>query len=1120
MRYKMHHTFLEKSLLVTFFLGLCTLACAQEKQIPPAIERKIDFAKDVAPIFQRHCADCHGADTQESNLRVDSKASLLRGGDLGEPAIIPGKGADSFLIQVVAGVHDDVSMPPEGDRLSTAEISVLRTWIDQGVVWPGQTGIARITTDHWSFQTLKRPDTPAVSSNWPSNAIDHFIYRSLTEKGLEPSPRAEPLDLLRRLRLINHGLPPTAQQLQAYASAESYEELVNEILESPHFGERWAAHWLDLVRFGETTGFEVNRERPNAFHYRDFVIKSFNDDKPYDQFVKEQIAGDQFGNDIGTGFLVAGPNDIVKSSDVNLTKMQRQDELADYINATSTTFLGLTVGCARCHNHKFDAITQRDYYALQAVFAGVRHGDRPLNPNAEHLKREQLVSTRIRELETELLQFVDVPKGSLIHIDESTNGKIGVRGFEALQPTRGQVQNANGVGHGQKSDAGSAERLPNISGGSYTWWDHEDNPDLGRYHMMARGHYRIWLSWGAGPSSHSVDTQYVLDRDGDLATKDDQSVIAEVNQQQFAGGTKPAAEQPLWSGTYNAGAFDLTPAATVIVRRKSSGKAITTDLLLLEPVDTEVVNTDEDAKLLRPRLRTAVTPTKNTELFRAVEAKYIRMTITACSSGEPCIDELSVYAGAENIGLSALGAKATASSNLPGHKIHQIKHLNDGVFGNSNSWISNEPGKGWAQIELPEAQAITRVEWARDQLGKFRDRLTTKYVIEVSLDEENWQQVATSDDRVPYHVGAPAELIYRFDDLPEAERIASMQKLKQLKDFRIEHAELSARTVVYSGTFTNPEVIHRLYRGDFNAPREVVNPDALEVFGTLELTADSTDAERRAALANWIASKENPLTARVIVNRLWQFHFGTGIVDTPSDLGQAGTLPTHPELLDYLASELIDHDWSLKHIHRLIMESATYQQSSRPQPKAIAVDASARLLWRFPPRRMEAEVIRDSILQVSGSLDKRMGGSGFPGFMVQAENVRHYFPLTEFGPQHWRRMIYMTKVRQEKDSIFGVFDCPDASQVVDKRSRSTTPLQALNLFNSRFVIQQCEILSERLEDEFPDAVERQVSHTMQSAFGRNPSKEEVDDAVLFVKEAGLVQFCRAIFNANEFVFVH
>ena len=234
----------------------------------------------------------------------------------------------------------------------------------------------------------------------------------------------------------------------------------------------------------------------------------------------------------------------------------------------------------------------------------------------------------------------------------------------------------------------------------------------------------------------------------------------------------------------------------------------------------------------------------------------------------------------------------------------------------------------------------------------------------------------------------------------------------------------------------------------------------------------------------------------------------------------AGTLPTHPELLDYLASELMENNWSLKHIHRLIMNSATFRQSSRPDRQGLSVDASARLLWRFPPRRMEAEVIRDSILQVSGSLNKQMGGSGFPGFEVQAENVRHYFPLKEFGPEHWRRMIYMTKVRQEKDAVFGVFDCPDASQVVDKRSRSTTPLQALNLFNSTFVLQQCEILSEYLTEQFPNDHASQVQYVMLRAFGRQPQQDEVEEATSFVKEVGLAQFCRAIFNANEFVFVH
>lgn len=1088
---------------------------AQQAGILPVLDRKIDYASDVAPIFEKHCVDCHGVDVQESNLRVDVKASLLRGGDLGEPAILKGKGADSFLIQVVAGTHKDLKMPPEGKGLSDTEVSILRTWIDQGVEWPGQADSSKLTTDHWSFQEIVRPAEPQLKSPWVQNAIDKYILAALQEKGIQPSDSATPLELLRRLRLINHGLPPTAQQMKRFSTPGSYSELVDEILESPHFGERWASHWLDLVRFGETTGYEVNRERPNAFHYRDYVIAAFNQDKPYDVFVKEQIAGDQIGDGIGTGFLVAGPNDLVKSSDPNLTKMQRQDELADYINATGTTFLGLTIGCARCHNHKFDAITQRDYYAMQAVFAGVRHGNRPLSPSPDHLEREAFVDAQIRKLETELLHYVDVPQGSLIQIDESMAGQTGVRGFEELQPKRALGKNVSGTGQGQSSDAGDSSRLPNISGGSYFWWDQQGPSDLGQYHLLARGTYRIWLSWGAGPQSHATDVQYVLDRDGDVTTREDQTLLAEVNQLNFADGSTPQQKVPLWSGVFDAGVHDLTPAATVILRRKSSGKAITTDVLLLEPATK-----GDKTSRQRPNLRSAVTAAFNREVFKPVQARYVRMTISAATSSEPCLDELSIFAGEENVGLVSKGAIATASSNLPGYPIHQIKHLNDGVFGNSNSWISNESGKGWAQIELPEPSLITSIEWSRDRQGKYTDRVATGYRFEISLDGQQWQVVASSDDRVPFQSPVKIALQYRFDGVPASERELAEQKLLQLQAYKAELSKLNSRTIVYAGTFTSPEVIYRLYRGDFNAPREAVGPDALEVFGTLGLTQESTDGQRRSAFANWVASPDNPLTARVIVNRLWQFHFGTGIVDTPSDLGRAGTLPTHPELLDFLASELIDHDWSLKHIHRLIMESATYQQSSQPRKEAVAVDASARYLWRFPPRRLEAEVIRDSILQVSGSLDTRMGGTGFPGFEVQAENVRHYFPIKEFGPQHWRRMVYMTKVRQEKDAVFGVFDCPDASQVVDKRSRSTTPLQALNLFNSTFVLQQCEILAEQLEEEFSDDVAAQVRQVLHRAFGRIPDEIEIDEAAEFVKEEGLVQFCRAIFNANEFVFVH
>jgi hypothetical protein len=298
------------------------------------------------------------------------------------------------------------------------------------------------------------------------------------------------------------------------------------------------------------------------------------------------------------------------------------------------------------------------------------------------------------------------------------------------------------------------------------------------------------------------------------------------------------------------------------------------------------------------------------------------------------------------------------------------------------------------------------------------------------------------------------------------------------------------------------------------AKREPVGPEALEVMGSLDLAMDAPERERRVALADWIASAENPLTARVAVNRLWQFVFGTGLVDTPSDFGGNGTAPTHPELLDWLAARFVAEGWSMKEMFRLLLHSEAFQQASRPNAAAARIDADSRYLWRFPPRRLEAEVIRDSMLAVAGTLDLRMGGPGFHLFEVDRENVVHYHPKEETGPAEWRRMIYLYKIRQEQDAVFGAFDCPDGNQVIPSRSRSTTPLQALNLFNSRFSMQQAENLAERLgegADRIPAAYEL--------LYGRPASAAEVADAQEFVAEHGFVSFCRALLNTNEFLFV-
>ena len=787
-------------------------------------------------------------------------------------------------------------------------------------------GQAADAGDHWAFQPVKRPEAPGQGL-----PIDAFIQAKLQANGLTHSAPAARRTLIRRLHLVMHGLPPTPEAVAAFVTdpdPEAFSKLVEKVLASERYGERWASHWLDLVRFGETTGFETNRERPNAWHYRDWVIDALNSDKPYHQFVREQLAGDALDAGIGTGFLVAGPNDIVKGQDPKLGKMQRMNELDDMINTTGTTFLGLTTGCARCHDHKFDPISQRDYYAMQAVFAGVSHGDRNLPPSAE-TKRE-ITSTK----------------------DKISRLKLGLSEFLPKQ---------------------------------------------------------------------------------EKATR--------------------------------------------------------------EPVNIR----------------------HNMERFEPVEARFVRFTIEQSSSAEPCIDELEIFSGDENVALASTGALASSSGDYI-HPLHKLAHINDGRYGNAGSWIAAGTS-GWVQIEFPELKRIDRIEWARDREGQFSDRLAVRYRIEAAQKPGGWVEVASSKDRRPFKGVKPAPPEYDFDKRPPAEAKRGRAMLAGLKQTEQRLAKLQAQDKVYAGNFSQPGATHLLYRGDPDALREEVDPGAITTFASLGLKRSAPEQNRRLAMADWIVSRDNPLTARVMVNRLWQFHFGTGIVDTPSDFGLNGAKPSHPELLDWLAVEFMESGWSIKHIHRLILNSKTWRQSSRPVAKAMQVDAAGRLLWRHPTRRMAAEAIRDNMLAVSGVLDLKSGGPGFDGFEVQMENVRHFFPKKLYGPIDWRRMIYMTKVRQERESVFGVFDCPDASQAVAKRSRSTTPLQALNLFNSRFVMQQADLLAERLAEEGGSDLTSQVARAYELCFGRSPSVSELRVAIEFIQAEGLPQFARAMLNANEFVFV-
>lgn len=943
-------------------LGWATVGAAA----PP-----IDFVRDVRPIFERRCYECHGEAHQESGLRLDVKAAALRGGDNQGPDIVPGQAAESPLVRLVRSADEAERMPPDGERLTAAEIEILVRWIDAGAIWPDGVDRAQLVDlrDHWSYKPLAdvRPPGPAASATAPS--IDAFIDAKLAEQGLRRSPPAEAAVWLRRVTFDLTGLPPTPEEVAAFTgkSEADYAAVVDRLLASPRYGERWAQHWLDVVRYADTHGFEVNTERPHAWPYRDYVIRALNDDVPFDRFVTEQIVGDALGVDAATGFLVTAsvllPGQIGK--DEPSIRLARQDAIDEIVNNIGQTFLGLSVGCARCHDHKFDPISQRDYYAMQAFVAGVEYGDRELQTPEAAAARQRIAAANRR----------------IAEIDQR----------------------------------------------------------LARFAPLAR-----------------------------------------------SGAARPP-----------------------------------------------------------------VNPRENVDRFPPITARRVRFTIRATNQLEPCLDELEVFDTAgRNVAAASTGAVATASGSIVVADRHDLKYLHDGAYGNARSWLSNEVGGGWAEIELAEDATIERVVWGRDRLGKFTDRLATSYVIEVADATGAWRVVADSDDRRPADADdSQKPALFSVQGLAADEAVEAKQLMRERTRLEAESRSADGLRQAFAGIFRTPDEIRLLRRGDPEQPLEPVAPAVPAALGDVTLPADTAEQDRRRALAAWIVDPRNPLTARVIVNRVWQGHFGTGLVDTPSDLGRSGGKPSHPELLDWLAGQCLadglpeSHEagpggqvtkpadgtasapapaplaasgWSLKRLHRLIVLSQTYRQSARFDAAAAAVDADVRLLWRYPTRRLEGEAIRDAMLAVSGELNLTMYGPGFDLFDKRG-GLTGFTPVEEFTSAGLRRMIYAHKVRRERDAVFGAFDCPDAGQSTARRRESTTPIQALNLLNSRFTLDRAAALAARVRREAGDDVARQIERAYLLALGRRPTPDELAEAQPVVREHGLAVLGRALFNCNEFV---
>lgn len=986
-------------------------------------------------------------------------------------------------------------MPPGENRLAASEIALLKRWVQEGANWPDGVDLARLVDrrDHWSFKPLQRPQLPEVSNkDWPASPIDYFILQKLEQNQLEPVSEADRVSWLRRVCFDLTGLPPTPLQLTLFLSDSSLDakkHIVDELLASPRYGERQAQHWLDVVRYADTHGFEVNTERKNAWPYRDYVINAMNQDKPYDQFIHEQLAGDVHGQDAATGFLVTAsvllPRQIGK--DEPSIRLARQDSLDEIVVNIGQTFLGLTIGCARCHDHKFDAISQRDYFSMQAFVAGVEYKDRLWKNQHDQSKQEknQKLLSDLAALEAKLLKFVPIAQPDQPPVKE-TSPQQNTDNFKPINARFLRFTIHNSTLH---PNLGLIEPVLDeleIYG--------TENPEFN----LALSSYGTKVTASGSRTSarhkleHIHDGQYGNNQSWMSHEKGKGSLLFELPESKII-------QQVIWSRDREGKFKDRLPVAYTIEAGESP-----------ETLQT-VVHV--------PLQRSAVSAVTNVERIEPVLTSRLRFNILQTNSLEPCLDELEIFdVHGINVASAELNAKVRISGEIQVADQHDHEYLNDGQFGNNRSWLSNEVGKGWVEIEFPSPQQLERIVWSRDRTGEFQDRLPIAYHIEILEDNGNWKRVADSTDRVRYASSNKVANTFVVNGLTAEEVKLAEQLLKEKEQLESRISDSKNGQLVFAGQFRTPDDIHLLRRGDPEQPTERIEPAVLTALGEMKLPVDAPEQKRRQVLADWITAPENPLTARVMANRIWLSHFGHGIVRTPNDFGRNGLPPSHPELLDWLAAELIDSGWSIKHLHRLIVLSRTYSQSSTYCPTAAQLDTDRTLLWSYPGRRLEGESIRDAILQISGQLNLNMGGPGFDLFDKRG-GLAGFNPIENFSSDGLRRLIYAHKIRRERDAVFGAFDCPDGGQSLPNRIESTTPIQALNLFNSQFVITAAHEFSTRVEQQAGADLDQQIREAYLLALCRLPDEQELVDARDAVASHGLATLCRALLNSNEFLFI-
>jgi cytochrome c551/c552 len=980
---------------------------------------------EVRAIFERKCVSCHQSPEAKGGLDLTTAAGLRTGGESGE-AVTAGDAEASVLMQYVVG--DEPLMPKNGDPLTAEELAALEKWIAAGAAWPDDVTLSDKKFEGaawWSTTKLSRPDVPEADAAWVRTPIDAFIWAKQREHGLHPAPEADRRTLIRRLSYDLLGLPPTPDEVDAFvndAAPDAYERLVDRLLASPHYGERWARHWLDVVHYGDTHGYDKDKTRPNAWPYRDYVIRAFNGDKPYAQFVREQLAGDVLFPDspdgiVATGFIAAGPFDYVGQievgEDIIDKKITRNLDRDDMVATAINTFVSTTAQCARCHNHKFDPIPQEDYYSLQAVFAGIDRADRPYPGDAKSAaRRAELVAAEkrlkaeqdgligeIAKLTSAELQGIEVRIAALT--GEAAKETLGGDAPNRTNGYHSNIETAQDVVKWVQIDLGASKPIEQIY--------------LFPAHVAYGGH--------PGPG-FGFPHRFRVEVSDDASFQTSQTLADETSADVAASGNTP------W--------------------------------LIAAP--------------------------------SAVSARYVRVTAEKLwertNDFIVAISELAVISGGENI---AQGATVTALDSIEAPGGWGRSYLVDGLFAET-SFAQAEASGGWEHI-AKVAGAAAELRDLQRQAMAIREQLVPEVM-------------RSREAAITVELEAVAAELATLPDQPLVYAAAT--------DFNAEGN--------FRPTKGKPRPIHLLARGSEAAPQQEVAPGALSCVSELPsrfaLDDANNEGSRRAALAEWIVDANNPLTWRSIANRMWLYHFGRGLVDTPNDFGRMGTLPTHPELLDWLAVEFRDGGQSLKSLHRLIVTSAVYRQSSAHDEAAAAIDAGNQYLWRMNRRRLEAEAVYDAALVVAGKLDTTMYGPGFQAFAFRDDHSPEYkyHEHDPDDPKSHRRSIYRFIVRSVPDPFMETLDCADPSLIVEKRNETLTPLQVLAQLNNKFMVRMAEHFAARASASSTDPRE-QMRTVFKLAIGRDADEQELNELTAYAQEYGLPNACRAIMNLNEFVFV-